>query len=205
MIIPVFEASERTICRLLPYNWLTKQLPKAAATVQLTDVSIHGMRKASQLAGSFVDLEQALSRRLSSVTTGQLGRVLSASRQAPYVPQNSNTVTEAGLSEPQSADVYCKGIAQPDVFVAENSSGLSKSCSSTAGPTAFSITASGPAAAEAPRASLLLRLLNRTVITGCMVLVACALPFFGGIMGFFGESGRHVEGFTSHLLNMHAE
>eukprot|EP00775_Hariotina_reticulata_P012815 gene12815-12942_t len=40
-----------------------------------------------------------------------------------------------------------------------------------------------------PAASWVLMFINRTLITGCMVLVACALPFFGSIMGFFGSVG----------------
>lgn len=35
--------------------------------------------------------------------------------------------------------------------------------------------------------SLLLSFLSRTVIAALMLFVACALPFFGAIMGYFNE------------------
>lgn len=200
MIIPVFEASERTLCRLLPYKWLSTQVSAptpASATAQATGASALGLCKASQLAGSLVELEQTVSRTLSSVTAGQLGKKLSHSRQASHLPQNISTPTAGGYNAYAADQEHNTDSAVLDIQVARDADRLNELCtadtSATISPAGAdhqwqASVAAGQALPSAPRASLLLRLVTRTVITGCMVLVACALPFFGGIMGFFGET-----------------
>lgn len=73
-------------------------------------------------------------------------------------------------------------------YQATGDSQLAVSDSTAAAAAALDARDAAAAAADhAVQPSLLLKLLNRTLLTGLMLFVACALPFFGAIMGFFGK------------------
>lgn len=205
LMLPVFEACERLMLDSFPRcRWLGTSSPpqQPVAPTRPASVILRVLSPATtadsatlshmaSLATHMVELTRTMSRSTSDAghqrDSEHAGAVASPTCAAagPAASSKKLQLLEVRCVTPDAAAhagcVLAPGQKQPSACHVVDGDQLQAASS----PPAAS------AAAEAPRhgASIALMLVNRTVITGLLLFVACALPFFSSIMGFFGELG----------------
>ena len=210
-MLPVFEAVERHIINRFPNtHWLSttispqqQQQPSSASGKVLMTCPLSPAASAdTNTVGHMTSLASHMSdltRSLSSVVLGvqqqhqhegttARSETSHSRTQSATRPAGSSHTLQDGCSVSTSSTLHADCVVAPEQWPTQGSYAKQPSA---AGMVSVPDEAKAAAAAETvgPRhhATAMLMFVNRTVITGLMLFVACALPFFSSIMGFFGE------------------